>query len=366
MATNRTKTMNQLTPFARFLIMLAILGAIFFGGKYILENTGFGKNLMNKSAEQASTSTETDTKAPEEGPATESSATATGPSSSSSASSNSSSSSESTAGGSSSFSYVAPEPINGKLKGVVELGASGFNSFIVRIDKSKNWKLEKAEFGNSLVTENMATDDDIRAGLKQYIGKMLDFGVSGREIHFVVSSGAAKAEVTQKIVKNLKALNYFVNSVSPEQEGALALKCVLPQDFEDESYVADIGSGNTKVSWKNGGVSAFETYGAKYFQNNTDDGKVYDEVKAKCAEIPSMKRKTCFIIGGVPFSMAKQVREGKERYTILKAPKAYKLDDAKGKAGVNIYKAIADATGCQQFVFDWDANFTIGFLLNLP
>ena len=63
-----------------------------------------------------------------------------------------------------------------------------------------------------------------------------------------------------------------------------------------------------------------------------DDGKVYNEVKAKCADIPSMRRKTCFIIGGVPFSMAKQVRESKERYTILKAPKDYKLDDAKGKA----------------------------------
>ena len=290
MATNRIKKMNQLTPFARFLIMLAILGAIFFGGKYILENTDFGKSLISKSTEQEIS---TDTKAPEEGPASESSASVNG----SSASSNS----EVSSATSSSFSYVAPEPINGKLKGVVELGASGFNSFIVRIDKNKNWKLEKAEFGNSLVTENMATDDDIRAGLKQYIGKMLDFGVSGRDIHFVVSSGAVKAEVTQKIVKNLKALNYFVNTVTPEQEGAYGLKCVLPQQFEDESFVTDIGSGNTKISWKNGGVSAFETYGAKYFQDGTDDGKVYNEVKAKCADIPSMKRKTCFIIGGVPF-----------------------------------------------------------------
>ncbi len=351
--------MNKLTPFARFLIMLVILGAIFFGGKYVLENTSWGKNMLAKSSTEQ---TDADTKAPESGPASETASTE-----SSSSSSSSSSDTEATAGGSSSFSYVAPEPINGKLKGVVELGASGFNSFIVRIDKDKNWKLEKADFGNSLVTENMASDEDIRAGLKQYIGKMLDFGVSGRDIHFVVSSGAVKADVTQKIIKNLKALNYFVNTVSAQQEGALALKCVLPKDFEDEAFVTDIGSGNTKISWiKSGGVSAVETYGAKYFQDGTDDGKVYDEVKAKCAGIPSMQRKTCFIIGGAPFSMAKQVRNGKERYTILKAPKDYKMDDAKGKAGVNIYKAIKDATGCEQFVFDWDANFTIGFLLNLP
>jgi len=89
------------------------------------------------------------------------------------------------------FTYEAPAPVDGKLKGVVELGASGFNSFIVRIDQNRTWKLEKADFGNSLVMENMATDDDIRRGLKTYISQMLDFGVSGRDIHFVVSSGAA-------------------------------------------------------------------------------------------------------------------------------------------------------------------------------
>lgn len=347
---------TTLTPFARFLITLAILAGLFFGGKYILDNTSWGRSLMDKSNEAQTE--ESSTKAPEEGPAGETSATAT----------SSSSDNEASASGSSSFSFVAPEPVNGKLKGVVELGASGFNSFIVRIDKDKNWKLEKSEFGNSLVTENMATDEDIRIGLKKYIGSMLDFGVSGRDIHFVVSSGAVKADVTQKIVKNLKALNYFVNTVTPEQEGALALKCVLPRDFEDDAFVTDIGSGNTKISWSsNGSVSALETYGAKYFQNGVDDGKVYDDVKSKASSVPSMKRKTCFIIGGVPFSMAKKVREGKERYTILKEPAYYKdLKDAKDKAGVNIYKAIKDATSTQQFVFDWDANFTIGFLLGLP
>ncbi|PLK43064.1 hypothetical protein [Emticicia sp. TH156] len=345
---------TTLTPFARFLITLAILGGLFFGGKYVLDNTSWGKSLLDKSNETKVD--ETNTKAPEEGPAAASTPGTSG------------SNTEATGGGSSTFSYVAREPINGKLKGVVELGASGFNSFIVRIDKSKNWKLEKAEFGNSLVTENMASDDDIRAGLKKYIGSMLDFGVSGRDIHFVVSSGAVKADVTQKIIKNLKTLNYFVNTVTPEQEGALALKCVLPEDYEEEAFVTDIGSGNTKISWStNGSVSALETYGAKYFQNGVDDGKVYDEVKAKASSVPSMKRKTCFIIGGVPFSMAKKVREGKERYTVLKEPAYYKiLTDAKDKSGVNIYKAIKDATGCEQFVFDWDANFTIGFLLGLP
>ena len=195
------------------------------------------------------------------------------------------------------------------------MGASGFNSFIVRVDDQKRWKLEKAEFGNSLVMENMATDNDIRTGLKSYIGKMLDFGVGGRNIHFVVSSGALKAEGTQKIIKALKSLNYYVNTVTPEQEGALGLKAVLPTEFYSNSFVMDIGSGNTKISWKEGGsTKALETYGAKYFGNGTSDETVATEVKAKAKQIPADHRKTCFIIGGVPFELAKAVR--KERNAI--------------------------------------------------
>ncbi|WCC44838.1 hypothetical protein PJW08_15000 [Tenacibaculum finnmarkense] len=42
-----------------------------------------------------------------------------------------------------SFNYKPTKPINGTLKGVVELGASGFNSFIVAIDKNNNSGDEK-------------------------------------------------------------------------------------------------------------------------------------------------------------------------------------------------------------------------------
>ncbi len=31
------------------------------------------------------------------------------------------------------------------------------------------------------------------------------------------------------------------------------------------------------------------------------------------------------------------------------------------KAVLNIYKAILDANGCYILVFEWDANFSIGF-----
>jgi hypothetical protein len=348
--------MQRLTPLGKLFIVLLILAGL-YGGFRLLQNQGIipqntqttpetsesaGSNPASSGEPATKTSTETET-------------TPTGSSSAGSSAARPA------------FDYTPPAPVNGKLRGVAEMGASGFNSFIIKVDNQKNWQLEKAEFGNSLVLENMATDDDVRAGLKKYIGNMLDYGVSGRDIHFVVSSGAAKAENTLKLKKALKQMGYVVNQVTPEQEGTLGLKSVLPAAYENSAFVVDIGSGNTKISWKEGGrLPSLETYGSKYFQENVDDQKVYNEVAAKAKQIPQANRKTCFIIGGVPFEMAKQVRKGKERYTVLNAPDAYKLDNAKSKAGVNIYKAIADGTGCQQFVFDWDANFTIGFLLDLP
>lgn len=266
------------------------------------------------------------------------------------------------------FTYQSAPPVNGKLKGVVELGASGFNLFIIRVDKQQNWKLEKSEFGNSLVLENLATDEDVRRGLKSYIGQMLDYGVGARDIHFVVSSGAALADVTRKIVAGLKELGYVVNTVTPEQEGTFGLRAALPATYASKAFVADIGSGNTKISWvQSGGTpKAVDTFGSKYFQKGIPDADVTREVTAAARQVPAAQHNTCFIIGGVPYELAKAARQGQERYTVLSAPSAYAaMPNAKTKAGVTIYRALADATGCQQFVFDWDANFTIGYLLNL-
>ena len=338
--------MKRLTVAGRLLITALVIGAIFVGYKYFGGQQALEKVAQEQKTEADVATTTTESTESSEATSTDNQATDTPKGA---------------------FSYAAPDPVDGKLKGVVELGASGFNSFIIKVDSQKRWKLEKSEFGNSLVTENMATDEDVRIGLKKYIGTMLDFGVGKKDIHFVVSSGAAKADVTKKITAALKSLGYVVNQVTAEQEGQLALKSVLPTEYAGKAFVVDIGSGNTKISWIEGsGIKAIESYGAKYFQDGTEDKKVYDEVSAKSKQVPSGLRKTAFIIGGVPFEMAKEVRKDKERYTVLSAPAYYaKLTNAKSKAGVNIYKAVGDATGCQQFVFDWDANFTIGFLLTL-
>ncbi len=266
------------------------------------------------------------------------------------------------------FSYVPAAPVGGKLKGVVELGASGFNSFIVRIDPQRNWKLEKAEFGNSLVMENMATDDDIRSGLKSYIGKMLDYGVGGKDIYFMVSSGAAVAEGTKHIINSLKALGYIVHIVTPEQEGTFGMRAAVPAAYADKAFLVDMGSANTKIAWQTAGKpTVVDSYGSKYYQQSVPDATVATDIATKAHQVPAARRQTCFIIGGVPYELAKAVRQGQEQYTVLKAPADYaQLDGAKLKSGVNIYKALAEATGCQQFVFGWDTNFTIGYLLSQP
>ena len=351
--------MSRLTPFSRFIITLLIVGGVFWGVKT------FMPQLTEKFGSKGSTTESPSMPKPND----QRDAPSTAPSGSneSASSSNSSSNSSATAPARRTFDYTPVEPTGGKLKGVVELGASGFNSFVVRIDGKKNWKLEKADYGSSLLYEKMTTDDDVKMGLKNYIAKMLDFGVDGKNIHFVISSGAQKVELTKKIIEYLKQMGYVVNPVTADLEGKLGLKCVLPEEYKNDAFVADIGSGNTKMTWYEGaGLKSVEASGAKYFQIGQTDAAVYGEVKQKSSAVPNQKRKTCFIIGGAPFQMAKMVRQGKERFTVLNAPDNYKMDDAKGKAGLNIYKAIADGTNCQQFVFDWDANFTIGFLLALP
>ena len=335
--------MGRLTTFSRLLITLLIVFGVFLAVKKFLPGCNMPGTGSTAGTEQPVSGTSGDN--------------STAPNSSSSWG-------KSTAAFTpAAFNYTAPNPVSGKLKGVVELGATGFNYFIVRIDGQKNWKLEKPVFGVSLVKEGLATDDDVKATLKNYIAEILAFGVGARDIHFVVSSGAQQEAIMPKINNALKAMGYVVNVVTPEQEARLSLRAALPPSFQNRAFVVDIGSGNTKISWLPNG--ALEAPGAKYFQNNLSPGAVFEEVKGKASQVPSNLRNTCFIIGGVPYELDKQSRNEKERYTVLKAPADYKPEGEKQKAGLNIYGAVVEATGCKQFVFDWDANFTIGFLLNL-
>jgi hypothetical protein len=264
------------------------------------------------------------------------------------------------------FNYTPEAPENGQMRGVVEVGATGFNSFVINMDNQNRWKIVSKDFGESLAYEGLATTEDIRLGLKKYLSAMFDKGVSSRNMHFVISSGALKEPKTTAISNELKKMGYVVNPVTPEQEAKFALRATVPPPFAENSFMVDIGSGNTKVSWEEGGsIRTLELPGAKYYDKGASDEEVYNQVKNSIGKVPEGKRNVCFIIGGVPFMMANQHRKGEERYTVLRAPGSYQPKDKRMASGINIYKAIADASGTDTFVFDWDANFTIGFLLSL-
>jgi hypothetical protein len=264
------------------------------------------------------------------------------------------------------FNYTPEKPQEGKLRGVVEVGATGFNSFVINLDKQKRWEIIDKDFGESLAYEGLATTEDIRAGLKKYIASMFDKGVLKKDMHFVISSGAQKEPKTTIIGNELKKMGYVVNLVTPDEEAQLAFRATVPPEFKDNSFMVDIGSGNTKVSWEeNGKLKSLELPGAKYYEKEISDNDVYNEVRKLISKLPDDKRNMAFILGGVPFTLAKQHRAGEERYTVLKDPSAYDASDKKMASGLNIYKAIQDATRTDTFVFDWDSNFTIGFLLGL-
>ncbi|SNR13919.1 hypothetical protein [Tenacibaculum jejuense] len=267
------------------------------------------------------------------------------------------------------FNYEPQEPEEGILKGVVELGTSGFNYFIVEIDKNKNWKLKEAAYGKSLIAEAMTTPDEIDGKLNKFLIKIESLGVLKEHINFVVSSGALKEEVTRLIVDELKKRNHTIKEISPKEEAIYSLKAILPNSFRNNAFVVDLGSGNTKISFvQNEKLVGKETHGSKYHQKGTEDETVYEEVKEIANLVPQENRKFCFLIGGIPFELAKEFRKDKERYTVLSpnVNNISKIKEEKGRkvaSGLIIFKAISDATQCRNFIFDWETNFTIGYLL---
>ncbi len=266
------------------------------------------------------------------------------------------------------FNYMPPLPENGSLYGIVEMGGTGFNSFIVNLDTVGNWKLEKANFGESNVYEGEATLEATKAGLETYIAGMLEKGVTGDKIHFIQSSTASANEKVQQINVALKELGYAINSVDVEKEGIFAFKAIIPAPYIENSFVVDIGSGNTKISWMEADeVRSISVEGSKYYQNGLTDEGVYAKIKSRIMEIPVEKTKYCFMIGGVPYNLAKLNEDYTDRYAPLKNPADYQgIDDPKVLAGLNIYKALYDnLEGCNAYIFDWDGNFSIGFLLSV-
>lgn len=262
---------------------------------------------------------------------------------------------------------LPPEPVNGTIKGVIECGASGFNSFVAIVDNQGRYKVTSKQFGDSFAYEGMTSIDEVKSGLKKYLAQMLNKGVMPKNLHFVMSSGALKEPKMKTIAAGIRAAGFVVNEVTPEQEGKWALLAAMNPLYKDKAFVVDVGSGNTKISWfENGAGKTIEASGAKYFQVGLTDADVATEIGTKAKAVPSNKREVCFLIGGVPNSLAKQSGDNSSRYIPLADLSTYQPgDDKKVSSGLNILKTIQRATGTTQFIFDNDANFTIGFLLTL-
>lgn len=261
---------------------------------------------------------------------------------------------------------LPPQPVNGVLKGVVEVGASGFNGFVVEIDSNKNMKLVKKMFDTSGIKNGTATFEELKAGLKNYLEVMGNYGVKQNNLHFVVSSGALKEDIMRPIAEELKKRGFIVNLMTPEQEATYGFMSAMNPKYASQAFVVDLGSNNTKIAWyENGKVRTEELPGSNYFRNelNTNQG-IFERVQSVASRVPTEKRKICFLIGGAPYSLVKSTL-GSNRYATLNSLDSYNPDgDKKKESGLNILKAIQTATNTQ-FVFDADANFTTGFLLSL-
>lgn len=258
---------------------------------------------------------------------------------------------------------------NGKTKAIIELGATGFNYFIVDIDKSKNWNLKKPKFGVSLAKEGLITSEIVLNKIADHISDIAGYGVSSpvkNNIHFVVSSGAMKAQNITNVIKGIET-QYHVNRVSAEEEAKYGFLASVPQNYLNSSFFIDVGSGNTKIAWNDGNeIITKETYGSKSFQENTDTATVIREIKNIIKQIPAQNRVNCIVIGGAAFKIAQAQRKlPNEKFTILNL-EIFNPEGMQEQFGKIIINSIQKESSCDNIIFDWDSNFSIGFLVFSP
>lgn len=280
-------------------------------------------------------------------------------------SSNSSGSTENLESFQTSFDFQPEAPVNGKLLGIIELGYSGFNSFIVTMDKEDRWSLEKAIYSESQVADGDVTLESVIAKIEQFKSEMIEFGVDGNNINLVASSSAIRDQKVVEIANKLRAMDVGLITVSAEQEGTYALYATVPRALLENAYMIDIGSGNTKVSWlESGEAKTLETFGSRYKEAGVTDQDARIGIKEAVAQVPTKNRDLCFLVGKIPFLLAKTTNNRSTRYTILESPKAYTFEKEQQQAGLNLYDALWEESTIS-YVFDWDSNFSIGVLMTV-
>ncbi|MEO9869646.1 hypothetical protein [Ekhidna sp.] len=265
-----------------------------------------------------------------------------------------------------SFDYQPQKPVNGQLKAVIELGSLGLNYFIVNIDDNGRWELKKSNYGRSNIIYGANTSKEVISNIISFQTEIIDYGVELENIYLIVSSSVVKTEDITGLETKMTKNNLPLVSVSLEKEAQLAMAATIPKEFLEESFLVDIGSGNTKFSWvENQDTLSIETHGSKYFLNDIQDTTVFRQVRDAILEIPKRKRNLCFMLGGIIYEMAKvDIENSSERYHVLKSPDLYTSDNEKLKAGKVIYNAL-HLEPTYSYIFDTQSNFSIGYLVGL-
>lgn len=263
------------------------------------------------------------------------------------------------------FDYQPQKPVNGILKAVIEIGALGLNYFIVEADKQGRWSLVKSSFERSNIIYGVNTTSEIISTINGFREEIVRSGVNKENIHLLASSSVIKLEDVPTLNKSLEMTGFQLVSVSAEDEAIYALLATIPREFIGESFLVDIGSGNTKLAWvQNSDTLNLESHGSKYFLNDVHDTTVFREVREAVLQIPETNRNLCFMIGGTIYDLVKDKAEVGNRYYVLEAPSAYPTQNEKQKAGNILYNALY-VQPTYSYIFDIESNFSIGYLLSL-
>lgn len=264
------------------------------------------------------------------------------------------------------FDYQPPTPVDGQLYAAIELGALGLNYFITEIDTRDRWSLKASSFGRSNIIYGVNTTDEILNKIFEFRNEILEYGVQVNNIHIIASSSAVKASIVQDLKTQLSRRNLDISYINSNDEGQYALIATIPREFVNESFLVDIGSGNTKLSWVEGSDTlSIDIHGSKYFLGDVQDTTVFREVRDAILEIPEQNRNLCFMLGGMIYEFVKEeIDQSEKRYFVLKTPNEYPVDNEKLRAANVIYNALY-LPPTYSYIFDSQSNFSVGYLISL-
>ena len=233
------------------------------------------------------------------------------------------------------------------------------------IDRSGRWTLNKADAGNTEVFEHLATDDNLKKSLKNYINNLIEYGVTQTEIHFIARESNVQIPQIKQIIAMLETIGYEVTTVSGQQEAADILRAGLPKKYQANGFVLDIEKAQTVIAFAEDSslTNGSNTYGSHYAEKGITDEQARNSLSQLAVTVPQQKRKVCFVIGTGTSDFLGALNNN-ERFMAMKSPESYESSGS-AKGGLNIYKAVYEKTGCRQFIYDGQSNAAVGYLLRL-